>query len=53
MSVYMSGELSTTAMGETSPSVADATRHGPDLCVYPVLTPSAPRYVFSSGLLFT
>src|SRR5438270_6427669 len=32
-SVYMSFESSTTAISETPPRVADATRHGPDLWV--------------------
>ena len=32
-SAYMSGESRTTAMSEMPPRVADATRHGPALCV--------------------
>ena len=42
-SVYMSVPSRTTAISDTLPRVAEATRHGPDLCVYPVFTPSAPR----------
>ena len=33
VSAYMFDESSTTAMSETPPRVADATRHGPALCV--------------------
>ena len=40
-SVYMSSESSTTAMRPPC-RFADTTRQGPDLCVYPVLTPFAP-----------
>lgn len=50
-SAYMLGESSTTAMSDTPWRVADATRHQPDLCVYPVLTPVVPGYVRSKLLL--
>src|SRR5205807_4854055 len=52
-SPYMFDESRTTATSDTPPRVADATRHGPALCVYPVFTPFAPRYVPRSLLLFT
>ena len=42
-SAYMFDESSTTATSDTPPRVAEATRHGPALCVYPVLIPFAPR----------